>query len=224
MPLHDVGANMRILILLFSAMALAGCDQQPPASRPSNEQSAAPMPKHQRAITASFDCDRARGQAQELICGDASLAAMDREVARLAALAVDPASQSDWQQQRDRCDKADELRQCVMASAMLKIHQLRKVSKTVPGGEGPSIGPVAFTCGGLAGSINATFFNSNPGAVAIEWGGQAIAIDQAMSGSGARYEGRWEGQPYVFWNKGRQATFTVPGKGDLQCVEASPSG
>ena len=82
-----------------------------------------------------------------------------------------------------------------------------------------SIGPVAFTCKGLAGPVLATFVNSDPGALALEWGGQAIAIDQVQSGSGARYDGRWDGENYAFWNKGRGATFTVPGKGDLQCKE-----
>ena len=210
---------MRSILLLTAVVALGGCDRQQPIANSPHQNTAVPTPKAARAITASFDCDRARGQAQELICGDAGLAAMDREVARLSGLAAEPASQAEWVQQRDSCDKADELRQCVMASAMLKIHHLRQGSEAARGGEGPSIGPVAFTCRSLAGSVEATFFNSDPGAVALEWGGQAIVIDQAMSASGARYEGRWNGQPYTFWNKGKEATFTVPGKGDLQCVE-----
>ena len=197
---------MRSILLLTAVVALGGCDRQQPIANSPHQNTAVPTPKAARAITASFDCDRARGQAQELICGDAGLAA-------------EPASQAEWVQQRDSCDKADELRQCVMASAMLKIHHLRQGSEAARGGEGPSIGPVAFTCRSLAGSVEATFFNSDPGAVALEWGGQAIVIDQAMSASGARYEGRWNGQPYTFWNKGKEATFTVPGKGDLQCVE-----
>ncbi|MEO7410495.1 MAG: MliC family protein, partial [Sphingomicrobium sp.] len=81
------------------------------------------------------------------------------------------------------------------------------------------VGPVAFTCRGLAGPVGATFFNYDPGAMAIEWGGQKMAIDQVMAASGAKYEGRWDGESYTFWNKGKEATFTVPGKGDLQCHE-----
>lgn len=215
---------MRQLVMIVVALVLTGCDAPKPAANAAAEPAAARTPKPARAITASFDCDRARGQAQELVCGDASLAAMDREVARLSALALEPASQAEWVQQRDGCDKADELRQCVMATAMLKIHRLRQGSEAARAGEGVSVGPVAFTCRGITGPVEATFVNSDPGAVALEWGGQAIAIDQAVSGSGARYEGRWNGQPYGFWNKGREATFTVPGKGDLQCSEAPVAG
>ncbi len=211
---------MRLMIILAAA-ALASCERPQPAANVSQENAAnTTAPKPARAITASFDCDRARGQAEELICGDAGLAAMDREVARLSALALEPASQAEWVQQRGACAKADELRQCVMAAAMLKIHRLRQGSEAARADESISVGPVAFTCRGLPEPVQATFVNSDPGAVALEWGGQAIAIDQAMSGSGARYEGRWNGQPYSFWNKGREATFTVPGKGDLQCSGA----
>lgn len=216
---------MRPILLVMATMVLAGCDRQQAVGNSTQaDTNLATATKPSRAITASFDCDRARGQAQELICGDPGLAAMDREVARLSALAVEPASQAEWEQQRGACDKADELRQCVMAAAMFKIHRLRQGSEAARAGEGLSVGPVAFTCRGLEGSVEATFVNADPGAVALEWGGQVIAIDQAMSGSGARYEGRWNGQPYVFWNKGREATFTVPGKGDLQCSEAPAAG
>ncbi len=210
---------MRPIVMMTAAVALAGCDARQSADNVAGEPASTNTAKPARAIIASFDCDRARGQAQELVCGDAGLAAMDREVARLSALAAEPASQAEWVQQRDACDKADELRHCVMAAAMLKIHRLRQGSETARAGEGLSIGPVSFTCRGLSDPVEATFFTSDPGAVVLEWGGQAIAIDQAMSGSGARYEGRWNGEPYIFWNKGREATLTVPGKGDLQCSE-----
>ncbi len=213
-----------IMTVAAAALALAGCEREPPANRTAGDTANAEVEKPARAITASFDCDRARGQAQELVCGDAGLAAMDREVARLSGLAAEPASQAEWVQQRDGCDKADELRQCVMAAAMLKIHRLRQGSEAARAGKGLSIGPLTFTCRGLSDPVEATFVDSEPAAVALEWGGQAIAIDQGVLGSGARYEGRWNGQPYVFWNKGKEATFTVPGKGDLQCSESAFAG
>lgn len=208
-----------ILTVAMAAALLAGCDAEQPARNVGSNQVEPPTAKSTRSITASFDCSRARGQAQELVCGDAGLAAMDREVARLAALAAEPAAAAEWTQQRDACAKADELRQCVMAAAVLKIHQLRQGSEPARSSEGLSVGPVAFTCKGLAGPVQATFVNSTPGAMALEWGGQAIAIDQVDAASGAHYEGRWNGQDYSFWNKGGEATFTVPGKGDLHCSE-----
>ena len=212
---------MRLIITFAAAcIVLAGCDAAPADNVKTNAKPAAATPTTtKRAITASFDCGRARGQAQELVCGDAGLAAMDREVARLSGLAMEPAAQADWEQQRDTCDKADELRQCVMAAAMLKIHRLRQGSEAARAGEQLSVGPVTYSCQGFAGPILATFVTGSVGAVALEWGEQAIAIDQVNAASGAKYEGRWNGQPYGFWSKGKEATFTVAGKGDLQCRE-----
>jgi len=215
---------MRLVITLVAAMIVTACDQAAPDNQvAANRPVATPPAETPRAITASFDCDRARGQAQELVCGDAGLAAMDREVARLTGQAIEPAAQAEWVQQRDACDKADELRQCVMASAMLKIHRLRQGSEAARAGEGLSVGPVAYRCKGIEAPVLATFVNSQPGGVALEWNGQAIAIDQVEAASGAKYEGRWNGEAYGFWSKGKEATLTVPGKGDLQCVETSAS-
>lgn len=210
------------LIFTFAAAAgvLAGCDAPPADNRATDNQPVETTPTApKRAIEASFDCGRANGQAQELVCSDASLAAMDREVVRLSALAVEPAAAADWAMKRDDCWKSDELRHCVMAAAMLEIHRLRQGSEAARGGDGLSVGPVAYSCKGINGPVLATFVNSDPGAVALEWDGQAIAIDQVTTASGARYDGRSNGQPYGFWNKGEEATFTVPGKGDLLCVE-----
>lgn len=213
---------MRPILLTIAMLGLAGCERSAPdnrtdAPKPVEAQSAAPG----RTIEASFDCGRANGQSQELVCADANLAAMDREVARLTGLAAEPAARADWVQQRDDCWKSDELRQCVMAAAMLQIHRLRQGSEAARAGEGLSAGPVAFSCKGIAGPVLATFVNSDPGAVALEWGGQAIAIDHVTAASGAKYEGRWNGEQYGFWTKGKEAVLTAPGKGDLSCVEAA---
>lgn len=212
---------MRLIITFAAtAMALAACNRDVPDNRTAENEAVAPSTAAaKRAIEASFDCGRANGQAQELVCADANLAAMDREVARLAGLALEPAALADWAQQRDDCWKSDELRQCVMAAAMLKIHGLRQGSDVARQSEGLSVGPVAYTCKGIAGPVLATFVNSEPGAVALEWGGQSIAIDHVIAASGAKYDGRWNGQQFGFWTKGQEATLTVAGKGDLQCVE-----
>lgn len=211
-----------ILIVSVAALALAACDRDAPDNRQTAKTALpAAQAKPDRAIIASFDCDRARGQAQELICADANLAAMDREVARLAVLAAEPAAAADYALQRDNCGKADELRQCVMAASALKIHTLRQGSEVARSkdAEGISIGPIRYRCKAGAAPFAATFINSDPGAVAIDVDGQAIALDHDIAASGARYEGRWDGRQWTFWTKGKEATLTVPGKGDLICVE-----
>lgn len=212
---------MRLVLMWIAATAaLAGCNR-PPEQNQSVAPAAtrtAPSPTLGR-IEASFDCSRARGQAQELICGDSNLAAMDREAARLAA--ADPAGQAAWSKQRDDCWKADELRQCVFASTALRIHQLRETVPALQPGDGISIGPVAYRCKGIAEPVTTTFINSDPGAVALEWGGAGRALDHVVSADGGKYEGRWEGQVLTFWTKGHDATLTLPNKGDLSCSEVA---
>ena len=212
---------MRPMVVTIAMLALAGCEREAPDNRTVAPKTVAAQPAAPgRAIEASFDCARANGQAQELVCADVNLAAMDREIARLAGLAAEPAALADWARERDDCWKSDELRHCVMAGAMLRVHDLRRGLQAAGERDGLSAGPVTYSCKGLGGPLLATFVNSDPGAVALEWGGEAIAIDHVAAASGARYEGRWNGQPYGFSTEGREATLTLAGKGDLNCSEA----
>ena len=209
---------MRLIFkLLLTTLALSACDQQVADNRVAAKPSAAPIEtKAGRKITASFDCDAARGQAQELICADANLAAMDREATRLGA--GDAAGQADWARERDACGKADELRLCVMANAALRIHHLRSV---MPGdAAGISVGPVGFACKALGKPLAVTFINSDPGAVAVESNGQTVALDHAEAASGARYVGRWNGEEWSFWEHGGEATLTIPGKAEMTCTKS----
>lgn len=212
---------MRLILLASIApLTLLGCEGEPSDNRAAGSAPVARPAAGERTVTTSFDCDRANGQAQEMLCGDAGLAAMDREVARLAGLAAEPAGQADYESQRDNCWKADELRHCVMSNAMLEIHRLRRGSDAARVGQGPSAGPVAFSCPGIAGPVLATFVDGEAKAAALEWGGRQIAIEQTTAASGASYEGRWEGQQYGFRTEGEEASFTVAGKGDLRCTKA----
>ena len=210
-----------ILIASVATLALAACDRQAPDNRAAAAPTtpvAASAPSN-RKVTASFDCDQARGQAQELICADANLAAMDREVARLGA--GDAAGQAAWSSERDACGKADELRLCVMANAVLRIHHLRQASPDEAAGI--SVGPVAFRCKGLDAPLSVTFINSEPGAVAVESNGQIVALDHVVAASGARYVGRWNGEEWSFWEHGGEATLGIPGKSEMTCTKQAKS-
>ena len=206
-----------ILMVAVAGMALSACDQKVPDNQVAAKPAAPPVAKSaERTITASFDCDAARGQAQEMICADANLAAMDREAARLGA--GDAAGQAVWAKERDACGKADELRQCVMANAALRIHHLKSVAPT--DAAGITVGPVRFACKGMGKPLAATFINSDPGAVAIEINGQTVALDHAEAASGARYVGRWNGEEWSFWEHGGEATLVMPGKPEMSCTKA----
>ena len=204
-----------ILMMAVAAVALTACEQQAADNRTVAAAPKAAAPAD-RQIGASFDCNAARGQAQELVCADANLAAMDREAARLGA--SDAAGQAAWASDRDACGKADELRLCVMANAALRIHHLRSVTPGDAGGI--SVGPVEFACKGLGKALAVTFINSDPGAVAVESNGQTVALDRAEAASGARYVGRWNGEEWSFWEHGGEATLVVPGKPEMQCTKA----
>ena len=209
---------MREILMLSAAMlALAGCDQAPSDNRAAARPAPASSPTAtERKITASFDCGAARGQAQELICADPNLAAMDREAGRLGA--ADAAGLSSWASERDACGKADDLRLCVMANEVLRIHHLRAASPS--DAAGISVGPVGFRCKDLDAPLLVTFVNSDPGAVAVESNGQAVALDHVEAASGARYVGRWNGEEWSFWEHGGEATLGIPGKTEMRCTKS----
>lgn len=65
-------------------------------------------------------------------------------------------------------------------------------------------------------------FDKAADTVALDIEGQALALPQAVSASGARYA---DAQGNEFWNKGREATLTLAGKPQVHCTQvdaASP--
>lgn len=209
-------------IILCAVLALAACErgapsneQGPPAEAEANADHAA-----SNAGQPSFDCARADGQAQQLICSDSELAAIDRELARLDRLVEADTAEAEarrgWNQARDDCWKADDLRQCVVESYAGRIHEVRLRHPQVRGNRDMlSVGPVAFACGGD--TVAATFVNSDPGLVHLAGPDRALTLPQAPSASGARYAGRVDGEAWEFWNKGNEATLTRPDGTALTC-------
>ena len=234
---------MRAMALVIATIALAACSKESGDTAGANGASngTAPAPAAQQSPDApSFDCARADGQAQELVCSDKELAAMDREAARLNRLAdrdsgIDPsigalrdASLRAWIKSRDDCWKDDELRRCVVDAYARHIADIRSSSKAArEAAGGVVIGPVAFQCEGISRTLNATFINTEPGVVHLQWIGPGrppaedaeVTLPRAPAASGARYQGAASGGEWTFWNKGREVTLTIPGKGDVKCAE-----
>jgi uncharacterized protein YecT (DUF1311 family) len=89
-----------------------------------------------RRVVPSFDCSKASGQVEELICSDPELAALDIELARLYRAVAGQTSgqklqalrtyQRGWIKGRNACWKAVEVsvRACVEASYQDRIRQL----------------------------------------------------------------------------------------------------
>lgn len=233
--------------MLLAALALAACERGSPGNREEPAPDAAGNGDSAASDSAgpSFDCARARGQVQQLICSNADLAAIDREADRLFRLAggdprVDPSiqwrladGQQAWAASRDDCWKSDELEQCVRDSYARRIADLRSVSEAARGSQGGiSIGPVAFECHGWDGRLLATFVNSEPGLAYLDWlglpagsgpsfGRDGLTLAQAASASGARYAGRVDGEAWELWTKGNEATITRPGGQSVTCTTVS---
>ena len=210
--------------ILLAALALAACER----GSPGNDAGPADSPESNAAVAGdglsgpSFDCARAQGQAQQLICSDAELAAIDRELDRLQRLAASDLAAAEptdaWIKTRDECWKSDELRQCVVDSYARRIHQLRSASAAAraEGGDSRSAGPVAFDCGREP--LAATFVNTDPGLVHLAWSSRALTLAHAPSASGARYAGRVDGESWEFWTKGNEATLIRPGGEAITCT------
>jgi uncharacterized protein len=176
------------------------------------------------AASPSFDCAKAEGAAEKLVCDDGQPAAMDVELARLYALAgADDdgltADQRGWIEKRDQCADAVDPRACVEAAYVTRIAALRKTYPDVRDADdkGISLGPFTVACDGMADNASLIFVNADPSVAYLAWPGQDYILTQTMSGSGARYAAKQDGGEVVFWNKGNDATLQIPGHDDTTC-------
>lgn len=181
----------------------------------------------------SFDCAKAQSSAEEAVCASGSLAALDRETARLYKLAIagPHASQESrahlktiqrgWIKGRDDCWKAGAgLNACVAASYVLRIHELREgyAEARSQDRDNVSIGPLAYACDGLEAGLSVGFVNTADIRYAsLKWLQDAVVLVQGVSASGARYTGDLYGGEIQFWIKGREAALTLPDRGPLAC-------
>ena len=172
------------------------------------------------ASTPSFDCAKAEGEVETLICNDPPLSALDRKLAAAYARALervaqdgyqDPhAMQRGWVKGRNDCWKAADTRACVETSYRERIAELQ-----IQYGDMEVPSPVNYRCGDM--DLAVVFYRETdpPTAVMTPMGtndeGQVIAF-LARSGSGARYEGR----NVSFWEHQGEAMLTWWGK-EMTC-------
>ena len=106
------------------------------------------MPAAAGAAAPSFDCAKADSAAEKLVCSDPTLAALDRELARLATPASD-------------CRHASDLRICLVAAYLRRINQL---TQDDPGTEeaGIALGPFTVACEDFAPRIGLTIVKTDP--------------------------------------------------------------
>lgn len=181
------------------------------------------------AATPSFDCAKAAGATETLICKDAALAALDKELAALypkalanlspEQLKTEKAMQRGWIKGRNDCWKAKDLRQCVEENYQQRITELQ-----IKGGQLTVPTPVDYQCGKNL-TLSTYFYNDAklPAAVINLSEGdsqQQVLAYEAPSASGARYEG----QNLSLFTKGDEASLERYGQLTLSCTEIPTKG
>ncbi|WP_429041527.1 MliC family protein [Aeromonas media] len=180
------------------------------------------MPLLASAATPSFDCTKAHSAAEQLVCQDAGLAALDNELATLYPKAMnqlsaeqqktEKAMQRGWIKGRNECWKESDSRQCVEESYQLRITELQ-----IKGGQLRVPSPVDYQCdGGIR--LSTYFYNEakRPAAVInLSEGTQQsqVLAFEAPSASGARYEG----QNLTLLTKGNEARLERYDQAARQC-------
>jgi uncharacterized protein len=160
------------------------------------------------AVDPAFDCARAEGSVEEMICADDELAALDRELAAVYAAAVQKAvderppvlkaEQRGWIKGRNECWKSDDPRSCVEDAYRLRIAELQARYRLVA-----ARGPFRFVCdGNPVNEVVVTYFETDPPTLIAERGDQVSFMVLQPSGSGAKYQGRNE----LFWEHQGEAT------------------
>lgn len=167
----------------------------------------------------SFDCAKSTSSAEILICQDAELGRLDRDLSDRYRQALDAAGSLDvgadaeigtlkatqrgWIKGRDECWKADDLSSCVLDSYQTRDAYLvarwflQEPSKVV-----------FWACGGSpANEVVTYFFDTARPSLRFERGDSIDFGILTRTASGARYDGengRW------IWIKGDQATYRDP--------------
>lgn len=166
----------------------------------------------------SFDCSRAEGSVQELICSDTELSMLDRRLDELyrkgqetfpeEEIATLKATQRGWIKGRDECWKAEDMDSCARDEYTRRITELE-----IQTGNTEVPAPTLYSCddGRL---LTAYFYNRTlMPALMLGDGENQSLLFQEVAASGARYQGR----NVEFWESGAQARYTNLSGETVQC-------
>jgi uncharacterized protein len=166
------------------------------------------------AANPSFDCAKATGTIEKMICNDEALAALDRRLAEVYVAAIQKAfnehppvlkaEQRGWIKGRNDCWKSAFKRNCVDQSYRRRIAELQARYRLVPAN-----GPFWYSCDeDPRNEVVVTFFKTDPPTLEAERGDQVSLMYLQQSGSGSKYQGRnesfWEhqGDATIVWRYG----------------------
>lgn len=176
----------------------------------------------------SFDCAKASGEVEQLICKDATLARLDNQLSALWPKAIkgmsdeekkqEKAMQRGWIKGRNECWKGSDMRACVEQNYLTRITELQ-----IKGGQVMVPAPVGYRCGDTR--LTVYFYNETAqSAAVINLSDKGAAPQQLLAfnvrtASGAKYEG----QNLSLWTKGKEALLERYGQPDSQCQEITVS-
>lgn len=218
----------RVVLLGLGALALAACSKPEPADQPAmpsaSESPAAEAPAASSAPAAaqqspSFDCAKAHSEAEQQVCGDARLAALDRQLAALyKRVQTSPdeldiaAEQRGWIKGRDACSRAVDPHRCLVES-----YQTRLVELTINGGGIQVPAKVEYRCDDNSKPVTAVFYNDiDPTAAVVSWGNDQAIVFPVPVTREENNGGRWGREGVDLRTHNDQTTLEFYGT-TLQC-------
>ena len=169
---------------------------------------AAGLPAAPLAQGPTFDCGKGQGAVENLICGDPSLARLDRKLDAVYKAATAQATgqlatqlraeQRGWVKGRNDCWKAngertwitatwtvDTVQGCVEAQYRLRTSELQSVWRLVP----PQT--VSYACqNNPANEVVANFFETDPATIRLERGDRTVTMWRVGAAGNGKYEGQ----------------------------------
>ena len=183
-------------VLILVLLAACSAPEPPVAAEPvpspqaSTSSAAAAPATPAEAVSPSFDCAQAQGEAEKLVCADPELARLDRQLAERFAKAKDMpdaagvvALQRGWVKERDECWKADDKARCVREAYLTRLVEL-----AINSGGVVVPTPVEYGCDDNSKPLTMVFYNDlDPVAAVITWGNDQAIVFPQPAASGARY-------------------------------------
>ncbi len=177
---------MKVSLPCIALLLLAGCKPEgtPPAVTGESPAGMATTPAG-AVPPPSFDCARAVSEAEKQVCGDAGLAALDRELAarQAKAQAEDPAVQQGWVRRRDDCGSQQDPRLCISEAYRTRLVEL---AIAAPGAIVPKT--VEYRCSDDRQPFTMTYYNDiEPQAAVMVLGNDRAIVFPQPAASGAKY-------------------------------------
>lgn len=174
----------------------------------------------------SYDCSKAQGSIEELICQSDQLSKLDKQLQPLYSQAIKQLSSDDaqtlkaqqrgWIKGRNDCWKADDKTECTLTSYQTRITELQISTASI---EEPSA--TYYVCNNEAAfKLSVYFYNDTliPAAVFSYNKAQQLASEPAVglltrTASGAKYQS----QNATLWTHQQEATLTLFDQPPMNC-------